>query len=90
MAGIFYLLYVVIGIAQFFAIWDALELYLDWGFIDFFVALFVTYIPLAGSILGYLGATNVWGWDSLQALALFFWYVPVLAVVFLFSVFSRE
>jgi len=83
MAGILYGLYFLVGIAQFFAIWDAIELYLDWGFLDFFVAFSVTYIPLLGSILGYFGATEVWGWDPWQALALFFWYLPVIAFMVL-------
>lgn len=80
MAGIFFLLYLVIGLAQFFAIWDAIEHYLDWGVLDFIIAMFVTYIPLVGSILGYLGATEVWRWEAWQALALFFWYVPVAII----------
>jgi len=83
MAGILYGLYFLVGIAQFFAIWDAIELYLDWGFLDFFVAFSVTYIPLLGSILGYFGATEVWGWAPWQALALFFWYLPVIAFMVL-------
>lgn len=82
MAGILYGVYFVVGIAQFFAIWDAIELYLDWGLLDFLIALFVTYIPLLGSILGYFGATEVWYWEPWQALALFFWYVPIMAIVF--------
>jgi len=79
---IFYLLYLLIGFAQFFAIWDAIELYLDWGIFDFLVALSVTYIPLLGSILGYFGATEVWRWEPWQAVALFFWYLPILAFLF--------
>ena len=85
MAAILYGLYFVVGIAQFFAIWDAIELYLVWGWLDLWIALFVTYIPLLGSILGYLGATEVWYWEPWQALTLFFWYVPVAAIFLIFG-----
>ncbi len=57
---------------------------------SYIIAAFTTYIPIVGSVLGVYGATNAWDWPLLQALVLFFWYVPVYAVVFLYSlVFAR-
>ena len=79
------LCYAVIGFAQFFAVWDAMTYYVDWGVLDFLLAMFTTYIPLLGAFLGYLGATNVCGWEPWQALALFFWYVPVGIIIMIFA-----
>ena len=80
--------YFVIGFAQLFAIMDWLEASWGWdGFFGFLAALFVTYIPLLGSILGVLGAHDVWHWSWLASLLLFFWYVPVALVM---TVFSRD
>jgi hypothetical protein len=75
--------YVVIGFAQLFAIMAGLEyaLGLNWFFAGVLVLL-VTYVPLIGSIAGVYGAVNVWNWGLLQAIALFFWYVPVAILVY--------
>ena len=73
--------YFVVGLVQLFAIAAGIENGLGWhSFFSFAGALFVTYIPLLGSILGVYGATTAWGWDLIQALVLFFWYVPVFLV----------
>lgn len=70
--------YFVVGIVQLFAIADGVAFGLGVGsFISFIIAIFVTYIPLLGSLLGLYGAVNVWDWSIWQALALFFWYIPV-------------
>lgn len=71
--------YFVIGFAQLFAIIEFFEQTLDWGFFDVLLALFVTYLPIVGSILGVLGAMDGWHWSIWQAGGLFFWYVPVYA-----------
>ena len=69
--------YFIVGFLQLFAIQTYFSNVLDWsGIIAFFAALFVTYIPILGSILGVLGAHDSWGWDWLYAVLLFFWYVP--------------
>ncbi len=88
MAAIFGIGYLVIGFVQFFAILDALEMYLDWGFLDFVIAIFVTYIPILGSALGVLGAMESWEWSLIQALALFFWYIPVGIVYIIIEKFA--
>lgn len=85
----FFLAYLILGFVQLFAIMDGVSLFLGvTGFVSFFMALFVTYIPLLGSALGVYGATQVWDWDLLQALIIFFWYVPVMAVIFVVTVMS--
>jgi hypothetical protein len=85
------LAYFVVGIVQLFAIMDGIGYALSVGSVlSFVIALFVTYIPLLGSVLGVYGATQVWDWSLLQSLALFFWYVPVAILVFGYSaIFER-
>lgn len=74
--------YFVVGIVQFFAIMDGLSYGLNIGrFLAGIVAVFITYIPLLGSIVGVYGAVDVWHWGWPQALVLFFWYVPVFLVI---------
>ena len=87
--------YAIIGFVQLFAIMDGIAYAL--GISRFFaaiLALFITYIPLVGSIAGVYGAVNVWDWSLLQAAVLFFWYVPVFIAFALFagaeSLFSRR
>lgn len=78
--------YLIIGLAQLFAVQDWFINYLDWGSLfSFIAALFVTYIPLVGSILGVIGAYEYWGWSWLAAILLFFWYVPVFLIFALFA-----
>ena len=70
--------YIVIGFVQLFAIASGIEYATEWGrFISFILAALTTYIPLLGSILGIYGAINVWDWSIVQAVLLFFWYIPV-------------
>ena len=80
-----FLLFLGIGFYQIFAISFGLEYALGVGStISITAAMLLTYVPLVGSALGVYGAVNVMGWGLLPAFALFFWYVPVAALVFLF------
>ncbi|MGH0004800.1 hypothetical protein ACQU0X_32455 [Pseudovibrio ascidiaceicola] len=84
----FTLAYLFIGFVQLFAIMDGIDYALDIGSVlSAILAFIVTYIPLLGSGLGIYGAINAWDWSTLQAFALFLWYVPVLL---LFAIFSRS
>ncbi len=84
MQALFSIAYFVVGIAQLFAIQDWFIESWYWGsFISFLAALFVTYIPLLGSLLGVLGAHDVWGWSWVASLLLFFWYVPLFGIAML-------
>ncbi len=75
--------YFIVGFAQFFAIQDWFIHYLNFGtFISFIAAMFLTYIPLLGSVLGVIGAHEYWGWSWIAAFLLFFWYVPAYLVLF--------
>lgn len=76
--------YLLVGLIQFFALWDGLNYALGLPSIfGFILSLFLTYIPVIGTILGIYGAVKVWDWDLLRASLLFFWYVPVMLVVLL-------
>lgn len=86
----FQIAYIVVGLVQFFAVWDGTEYFLGAeSFIGkmfaFFVSLFLTYIPLLGSGVGVYGAINVWDWSLTKSLVLFFWYVPVFIVMLGYS-----
>ena len=73
--------YVVIGFVQIFAIMEGLQVALGvGGFISAMIAMFATYIPVLGQVLGVYGAVNAWDWSILQACLLFFWFVPFMLV----------
>lgn len=79
----FQIAYFVIGLVQFFAVWDGAEHFFGvegffGSFVLFFVSAFFTYIPLLGSGVGVYGAVNVWDWSLIKSLVLFFWYVPIV------------
>ncbi len=88
----FFLAYLVIGLVQLFAVADGIEVATDLpAFVAMFLALLLTYIPLLGAGLGVYGAVEVWNWELLQAVLLFFWYVPVyLAFMIIGSIADRR
>lgn len=72
------LAYLFVGLVQFFAIWDGAAHWLGVGeFFGFILAAIAAYIPVAGNILGFFGATDIWGWDWWWAALMFFWIVPL-------------
>lgn len=78
MRAFFSIGYLVVGIVQLFAIMDGVAFATGFdGFVGFLIAIFTTYIPLLGAMLGIYGAVNVWDWSFLQAALIFFWYIPV-------------
>ncbi|MEX0353013.1 hypothetical protein CRONO_07125 [Cronobacter sakazakii] len=73
MRAIGYLLYTAVGLIQFSAIISGLESW--WGLhwiIAGLVAFFIAYIPVLGTIVGIVGAIDVWHWEWWQAGGLFF------------------
>lgn len=73
----FQIAYFLIGIFQFFAVWDGTELFFRaesfiGKFFAFVAAITLTYIPLIGSAIGVYGAVNVWDWGLTKSLILFF------------------
>ena len=72
--------YFGLGLIQWWATIDGLEYWFDIsGFIAFILSGFIAYIPLIGTIAGFKGAMDVWGWDFIQAALLFFG--PFIAIV---------
>ena len=65
--------FVIVGFIQWFAIIDGLEGWfgLPW-WIAGFISMFLSYIPLLGSFIGYYAATEIWGWSTIGSIALFF------------------
>lgn len=77
-----YLLYMVVGLVQFLAIIAGLESW--WGLhwiIAGPVAFFIAYVPVLGSVVGMVGAVDVWRWEWWQAGGLFFGTL-ILAFIF--------
>ena len=65
--------YFVLGIVQWVATLDGLEIWFGIsGFFAFILSGLISYIPLIGTIAGFKGAMDVWGWSFLEAGALFF------------------
>lgn len=90
MKAFFQIAYFVVGIVQFFAVWDGTKYFLGLeSFIGrmfaFFISLLLTYVPLLGSSVGVYGSINVWDWTITKSLILFFWYVPVFIIFVGFS-----
>ena len=72
--------YLAIGVVQWFATIDGLEHWFDIsGGFAFILSGFIAYIPLVGTIAGFIGAMDVWGWSLLEAGALFFG--PIIALL---------
>jgi hypothetical protein len=73
MQGLIVIGYIGLGIVQWFAMVDGIA---HWtGMSTFFagvVSFFLAGIPLLGTILGFIGAIEVWGWAWWQAGLLFF------------------
>lgn len=73
MAIIGMLIFFVMGIVQWVATYDGL---VHWIGLHWLLAgalsLFLAYLPLVGSIVGFFGALKIWGWEWWQAGLLFF------------------
>jgi hypothetical protein len=68
-----YLIYLGVGLVQLFATMDGLEHWLGLpGFLAGIGAFILAYIPIVGTIFGFIGAVDVWGWEWWQAALLFF------------------
>ena len=68
--------YFLMGVVQFFAIWDYLSGG-DGGFFSFIGAMFLAGIPIVGSAMGVLGAYNIWGWSLMASILLMFGWLIV-------------
>ena len=82
MQAFFGVAYFLMGVVQFFAIWDFLSGG-DGGFLSFLGAMFLAGIPIVGSAMGVLGAYNVWGWSLMASILLMFGWLIVFGLFFL-------
>lgn len=86
MSVFIWIFYLVIGFAQLFAISDGIQHATGLGLlVSLIISAITTYIPLLGPGLGVYGAINVWGWPAVQAILLFFWFVPVAIIFLIFN-----
>ncbi|MEN3749880.1 hypothetical protein TPR58_22095 [Sphingomonas sp. HF-S3] len=89
------IIFFLVGIFQFFAVWDGVAYALGaTSFLGkafaFFVGIILTYIPLIGSAVGVYGATHAWDWSLAKSVLLFFWYVPVFLLMMIGSYFANR
>lgn len=89
---LFQIAYAILGLIQFAAIIGFLHSKIGGPFIVSIIAsLLISYIPLAGTICGILGAIFVWKFAVWQSLLLFLGPYATLLIVFLIaSFFDKE
>jgi hypothetical protein len=79
-------IYSIWGILQYAAIESYFTKILGWNWIIASpIALFSASIPILGSILGIIGAINVWHWPLLAAIALYFGHFILLGILTIFK-----
>jgi hypothetical protein len=72
------------GLVQLVAIVAGVQVWLGWHWFPAAIAaLLVTYIPIAGTVLGILGAVKGWGWGYLPAILFFCWQFILYAILLL-------
>ena len=82
--------YFGMGIVQISAIADGINTWLGWdGLLAGFLAFILGYFPLIGSICGVAGAYYAWGWGLIPSIILFFWYIPLIIILFIISSFQN-
>lgn len=75
--------FLVLGFIQGDAIDDGLTEWLGMGFFtSLIVGHFLGYVPVVGSIIGVVGAVDIWGWHWYWAVLLFFGWAAVLVVLY--------
>jgi len=78
--------YLCMSIFEMFAIYDWLEWKYELNtFISVIASVVAGFTPGLGSLLAYFGATEVWGWESLNTIAVFFWYYLPIVLISLLS-----
>jgi hypothetical protein len=74
-------LFIVMGLVQLWAVSDEIHAVTHLpGFISMGLSFFLTYVPLVGSIIGFFGAKDVWGWEWWQAALLCFGSYGLFAI----------
>ncbi|NOZ90129.1 MAG: hypothetical protein GXO60_02465 [Epsilonproteobacteria bacterium] len=77
--------YFVMGVVGAFTITDLYHTKYGFDYIVSFISAVVTsFIPLVGSIVAYISATELWQWSSLKAFIYFFWYYTPIVLYLLY------
>ena len=78
-------MYLGMAIFEMFAINDWLVWKYELNtFLSVIASIFAGLTPGLGSLLAYFGATDVWGWEKVDSVVIFFWYyIPIAIVSFL-------
>jgi Bacterial self-protective colicin-like immunity len=67
------LVWVALCLLQIFAVSDQIQAHLGWSAAPAaFAGLVLAFIPVLGNVLAFFGAKDVWGWDPLLAVIVFF------------------
>lgn len=84
-SGISSIIFFLASIMQFVCIYAYItEKWFDIFILSFITSLVIATIPIIGSILGFIGATEIMHWSTLFSAILFFgWYVVILLLIFL-------
>lgn len=70
------------GLVQLFAVNAQVQAFLHIkGLVGWIASVVITYIPLLGSVTGFFGAKDVWGWQWWQA-ALLYLGAPIFSIAF--------
>lgn len=87
LGAIFIIVYFGVGIIQWSATIDGLKYWFGISsFFAYMISGFISYIPIVGTIAGFKGAIDVWGWSFLEASTLFFG--PVIVAIIAIILFS--
>jgi hypothetical protein len=79
-----WVIFLVIGFWQFFAVLDGLEAWYGLhGIFATALGFFIAQLPVIGSVVGMYSAINVWDWSLLPATLLFFGPLVLVAVLFI-------
>lgn len=85
LSGITSIIYFLASIMQFVCIYAYItEKWFDIFILSFVTSFVIASVPIIGSILGFIGATEIMHWSTLFSAILFFgWYLVILLLVFL-------
>lgn len=85
MLTVFRIAFIIQSILSFFALYSMVCEAIPIPFVNFLVSMFVSGIPIINIIVGFNGATSVWGWSAGQAILLFLSPYIFVAIGMLFS-----
>jgi len=89
--------YFIFSFFEIFAIYDWFTIKYEMNsFVAMVVSAITAFVPIVGSVFAYFGATELWHWNSILTLFLYFWYyLPLIGFIFyllwlIFWIFFKE